>query len=134
MIIDCKDDESECLTQKQLNMLSPNFGEIPILKKMIFIKNKQHLQRVDLIDILWVKTEANYLKLYTQNKNYLIRSTLKNFRDRIEVEFFFKVHKSYLINLYHLDDIRPKFVLVAGQQIPIAKTYYKELCSKLIVL
>ncbi|WP_436516667.1 LytR/AlgR family response regulator transcription factor [Ekhidna sp. To15] len=59
--------------------------------------------RIELIDyerIIWIEGYDYYVKIYCA-KTYIIKDSLKNLSDSLP-DFFFRVHKSSIINLQHL--------------------------------
>jgi DNA-binding LytR/AlgR family response regulator len=61
-------------------------------------------------DILFVKSEGNYLEIYYMNNEsteskHLIRNRLKNVSDILPSEVFFQCHKSYVVNLEKINRV-----------------------------
>lgn len=101
-----------------------------IIKDALFVKTKNLFQKVRFEDILFIKAEHVYIELNVQNnKKYLIRNSMNAFCERMP-EDFFRVHRSYAINMQHLDAINSSYVIVGDEQIPIGKNYREELISK----
>lgn len=98
-----------------------------VLKDAIFVKDKNLFHKVKFDDILFAKSEHVYVELYTtQGKNHLIRTTMNAFSERLP-ENFFRVHRSYTVNLNHLDTINSLYVVIANEEIPIGKAYRDQL-------
>lgn len=105
-----------------------------VLDDRIFIKDKDLLIKVPITDISYIQAESNYCRIVTTHKSYLLAQTLKNVAQSLAGTPFLRVHRSYLINLVHLEQVGSLFLLVAGQQIPIAKSYRPELMEKIQAL
>jgi len=112
------------------NIPQPNQAdEVPqiVIKDAIFVKNKNLFQKVRFDDILFIKAEHVYVELYVKNgKTHLIRNSMNTFCERLP-ENFFRVHRSYAINLDHLDTINSSYVIIQANEIPIGKNYRDEL-------
>lgn len=48
--------------------------------------------------ILWIQAEGNYVRIYYQEKEYLVRETLKEICERIEDPRFVRINRSILVN------------------------------------
>jgi len=113
---------------------APNTDEAVIIKDALFIKDKFRYTKLNIHDILWIKSDGNYLEIKTTNSEELIRATLSNFIERLNSNVFFKTHKSYIVNLNYLTKLEPTFVTIVDVRIPISKVYYDVLIRKLNVV
>ncbi len=97
-----------------------------ILKDSIFVK-KQHLYyRIQFSDIQFIKADNVYLEVNTVDKKFLVRSPLKDYLDKLPKSKFYRAHKSYIVNVDHIDAINSKDIMINNNLIPISKEF-KEL-------
>jgi len=102
-----------------------------IIKDAIFVKDKHLFHKVRFDDILYAKSEHVYVELYTKSgKKHLIRTTMNAFSEGLP-ENFFRTHRSYTVNLNHLDTINSANVFINGTEIPIGKNYRDELMQRI---
>ncbi len=83
-------------------------------------------------DILFIKTSGNYLiaKLVDGSESVLVRAGFSCITDRFGDKFI-RVHKSYLINLNHIKDIKfNKIYVDNGEEIPLGRSYWDEVKNK----
>lgn len=113
---------------------APTDNDALIIKDALFIKDKFKYTKLNISDILWIKSDGNYLEIQTTKKEELIRATLTNFIERLNNELFFRTHKSYIVNLDYLSKIETNYVTIVASKIPITKNYYDELVKKLNVV
>lgn len=91
--------------------------------------------RVEKID--WVGAADNYVELHVGKETHLIRGTLSELGARLDPEIFVRVHRSVLVNLERVSELRPLFnkdhvlVLRDGTQLNVSRTYYEQLLSRL---
>ncbi|WP_298224471.1 response regulator [Flavobacterium sp.] len=111
-----------------------NNSEALVIKDALFLKDKFKYTKLQINDILWIKSDGNYLEIKTLHKEELIRATLSNFIERLNSNIFFKTHKSYVVNLEHMSNLETNFITIQNTKIPIAKPYYDELLKKLNVV
>jgi DNA-binding LytR/AlgR family response regulator len=110
-----------------------SFPMVPsyVLKDRIFIKDGNALVKVFLQDILYVQAERAYCLIATQEKKFLLSVPLKNFEEQITTEFFLRVHRSYLINLNHIDSLEDNTILIQNVRIPVSRSYQEILAKHL---
>lgn len=90
---------------EQLTMLQKNYQRNGN-KKMIGLPTQSGINFVEIRNILMCKAEGNYSIIYftdSHDKDIVTR-TLKEFEDLLADFNFFRVHRSYLINLSHIKE------------------------------
>jgi two-component system, LytTR family, response regulator len=98
-----------------------------VIKDAFFIKKEGAFYKVRFDDIVFAKSEHVYIELHTtERKIHLIRSTIQAISDLLP-EYFYHVHRSFIINLNFLESINTQDVLVKGQRVPISKQHRIEL-------
>lgn len=103
-----------------------------LFQDRIFIKSKDRLIRLFLHDILWLEADDYYCRLVTPGKEILITQTLKQIGETLaEVPGLMRVHRSYIVNLAHVEEIGDMSVQIGKKQIPINKTSRNEIIARL---
>jgi two-component system LytT family response regulator len=60
---------------------------------------------IEMKDIIRLEAESNYTRVYvTEKRSYFVSKPLKVFEDSIKDNIFFRVHRSYIINLNHVKE------------------------------
>lgn len=100
-----------------------------VLKDSIFVK-KQHLYyRIQFGDIQFIKADNVYLEVNTVDKKFLVRSPLKDYLEKLPQRKFYRAHKSYIVNVDHIDAINSKDILINNTLIPISKEFKEFIIS-----
>jgi len=100
-------------------------------KESLKVMDKGFLVPVPFNEILYLKADGLYTRVFTKVKSYLIRDILKGFEDKLPKEQFMRVHKSFLINVNHISSFNAKKINLGEVSIPIRRGLYKELMEKL---
>lgn len=77
-------------------------------------------------DIIYCQAQSNYTELFLADGQKITSSyTLKSFEDLLTDQYFFRTHKSFLINLRHIDVYRKGeggvVVMSNGREIEVAR-------------
>ena len=88
----------------------------------IFIKSGTDYRKLDTRSILYIKGTGNYLTFVTLNKEILTLLTMKEALEILPPQFQ-RIHKSYIINLDHVELVEAEEVKLKGQRIPIGDHY-----------
>jgi DNA-binding LytR/AlgR family response regulator len=89
----------------------------------MFLPVDDQLIKINYRDILYVKSDNVYVEIYTKTQTYLFRSSLTSFLAKMPADLFFRTHKSYGVNLQHIEAVNHIDLLIQGQKIPISKTF-----------
>lgn len=86
--------------------------------------------------IISIKAAGNYVEIYSCDMRVLHRSTLKAFMSKLTGEFV-RVHRSYVINLHHLEQLRSELgrysecVMSNQHVIPLSAFYRADVLAAL---
>jgi DNA-binding LytR/AlgR family response regulator len=112
--------------------ISSENREAHLFKDRLFLKVKDRMIRLFLSDILWVEADDYYCKLVTKDKEYLITQPLKQMEEALStMPAFMRVHRSFMVNLSHIEEIGDMFVSIHKKQIPLNKSSREELVLRL---
>jgi len=102
-----------------------------VLKDSIFVK-KQHLYyRIQFEDIQFIKADNVYLEVNTIDKKFLVRSPLKDYLEKLPKGKFYRAHKSYIVNVDHIDAINSRDIMINDTLIPISKDFKEFIISSM---
>lgn len=101
---------------------------IPDLEKnhdYIFLKVEYQLVKVMVKDIAYVEAYKDYVKVHLTNKpNPLLSLTsMKAMEDMLPQQDFMRVHRSYIINLNHIDSVSRNVVNIGDAHITVSDNY-----------
>ena len=75
-------------------------------------------------DILFVESFLHDIVIHTRSQEYRIRENISAFAERLSADFF-RVHRSYLVNLKTIVRIgRASVTLTSGVELPLARGKY----------
>lgn len=100
----------------------------------IYIKSDGKLIRLENDDILYIESMGDYVKFITNEKKIITHNTIKNLTAKINPAVFCKVHRSYIINMNKISDIRENMLYIKGTMIPISKSNRTMVMSRLKII
>lgn len=76
--------------------------------RRLMIRGKEGLSFVDMEDILLIQREDRQTVLYAlDGRKYVTGDSLSEIEEKLDPDVFFRSHKSYIINLNHVDTVTP---------------------------
>ena len=98
---------------------------------IIYLKSGTKTFRIKTDSILYIEGMGNYVTFYMQDKKIVTYMSIQEVLDLLPQDFFYRIHKSYIVSLKHIDVIEHHRVLIKNHSIPIGQTY-RENFSKVI--
>ena len=99
-----------------------------------YVNIDRRLIKIDLPSINLIEANGDYIKIKTEDKNYIVHSTLKKIEEKLPDTLFLKVHRSYIINMKKIIDIEDNSVLINKDVIPVSRSKRPELMKRLNLL
>ncbi len=101
-------------------------GEVPgdEVSDKIMVKSEKRILQLDLVDIYFLESYGNYVKLWLKDSFHLTPRTLTSFVRELPEKIFLKVHKSFIVQVTHIDYIEGNQIFLRnGKTIPIGKNF-----------
>jgi len=99
----------------------------------MYIRQGDSFLKIVWEDILYVESMQNYLKLHFTDKTFTIHQTMTSLEELLPKDAFFRIHKSYLVNISHIEMISGGRIFVNGKELPLSKHRKDELFNNVIL-
>ncbi|WP_320054525.1 LytTR family DNA-binding domain-containing protein [uncultured Acetobacteroides sp.] len=117
-------------TEKVLGRLAPAPAE-RCMDEFIFLKTEYKLEKVRFDEILYVESRGDYIYVVTPRVKVLTLMSLKGMAEKLPLDSFVRVHKSYIVAVDKIDAIEHGRVHIRGSAIPIGDMYREKLWQRL---
>jgi two-component system, LytTR family, response regulator LytT len=104
------------------------------VKNDFYVNIDRRLIKIDLPSIYLIEAKGDYINIKTEDKNYVVHSTLKKIEEKLPTSLFLKVHRSYIINVKKIIDIEDNSVLIKKDVVPVSRSNRPELMKRLDLL
>lgn len=93
--------------------------------KEIFIKSGYEHIRVNMDDIHYIKSDADYTEIVTDSKKHLSPEPLRYWEEHLPGNEFIRVHKSFIVHLQKIEKLTSSYVYIQHQKapVPIGRAY-----------
>ncbi len=98
-------------------------------EKMINIKDRGQIFRVDVGNIERIDAAGDYMCIYTEDNTLILRETMKDLEKRLDPRMFQRVHRSTIVNLDQVKEVKPHtngesfLTLGSGTQVKVSRSY-----------
>jgi DNA-binding LytR/AlgR family response regulator len=97
----------------------------------ILLKADKRLVKVKISNILYVEAAGDYSRIHTTEQRLMILSQIRNLEYELEPFPFFRIHRSYLINLEHITYVEGNQVCIGIVKLPVSRSIRTQLLEKL---
>lgn len=129
-------DKADKLSQKeintQLNTLVNNLQTDEQAKKKIILKTFDNIHMVKVKDIVYLESDGRYTTVWlATGGSVIVSETLKHYHEMLGDMGFYRLHKSYLINLEYIQRFEKAeggyVILEGGAKVPVASRKREDL-------
>jgi two-component system, LytTR family, response regulator len=98
-------------------------------EKLINIKDRGQIFRVDVDTIERIDAAGDYMCIYTGDNTLILRETMKDLERRLDPRRFQRIHRSTIVNLDLVKQVKPHtngecfLVLDSGAQVKVSRSY-----------
>jgi DNA-binding LytR/AlgR family response regulator len=107
-------------------ILFPPAPLAPSERLHIFINVNKKMVKVYIDEILYIESKKEYISIVTREKSFLTKFQLGEIEAQLANNDFLRIHRSFLVSKAKIDAFTATEIEIAGQQIPIGRSY-KEL-------
>lgn len=91
---------------------------------------------VAVADIAYAEAQGDYARLHTDSGSHLVRVPLSTLEDRWRAHGFVRVHRSHLVALARIDELRLEAgsmtVRIGGAELPVSRRHARTLRDQLL--
>lgn len=128
----------DTIQRVEKHFLAPKEQEAGKMTGKLAVEGDGEIFYLDPKDILYISREEKFSKIITKSKEYETKTPLKELESRLLPYSFFRIHKSYLVNLDYVTRLTPWFngayqLEIEGwdEMLSVSRNYVKALRTQL---
>lgn len=110
-----------------VQVLSDDFAEKP---DYFFIKSDTRIVKFMFSEIHAIEAQREYIKIITPSRKVMSLVSLTSIANALPSDFV-RIHRSYIINMRHIDEVQSSEVVIGKEIYPISRNYRDEFFKKL---
>jgi len=125
--------EQKVSSQKNTEDLLETASHSPAQSQRIVVKTGSKIKIIPVHDVLYLEAADDYVKVHTQEGNFLKNKTMSHFEKTLDPQQFVRSHRSYIINIQQITRIDPYekdnhvAILKSGAKVPVSRNGYVKL-------
>ncbi|MBF9141421.1 LytR/AlgR family response regulator transcription factor [Hymenobacter properus] len=119
------------MAERQSSAGADNIEDTPANAAFTFVKVDNKLVRVTFADVRYVEALGDYVHIITGQSKLIVYSTMKGVEEKFPSSLFVRVHRSFIVNVNHIQALEDNMLTVEGKQIPVGQTYLRDVMQRL---
>jgi len=104
---------------------------IPEKSDTIFVRSDRKMVKISIPDILYIESLADYIKIHLPDNTVVTRETMSSIEAKLPQQDFMRVHRSFVVSIAGIESFTNEYVEINRKQIPISRSYKKEVLERL---
>jgi DNA-binding LytR/AlgR family response regulator len=113
----------EVLNQNRVGVITNPETSSDISEQTVFIKSGSEFHQLPIQDIRYIESDGNYVTFHTTKRSILARYKISEVKELLPLQFFVRIHRSYIVALKHIETVKRHCVVMDGNEIPISSNY-----------
>ena len=124
------------LLNKRLQSLPKENKKQSFINSILISDNNNKKLLLQVNNILYFSANSPYINVYDSSKKYLYTETLKSLETQLDNNQFVRIHKSHIVNIYHISSIQSRqngdydITLSNSTILRVSRNYAKDFKSK----
>ena len=102
----------------------------PGLETITIRENRENI-KLPVSEIKYVESQKEYVLFVCEGQTFRSRMSMAQVEEVLDGKGFLRIHRSFLIAVFHIDSYSRRQIKIGGESIPIGRYYQKEVQEKL---
>lgn len=102
-------------------MKADNAIEYRLDESLFLGETQQRYVKVCKMDVLYMRAKGSWVDVITTRRTYRLSTHLGNLTTQLDDAFFFRISRSYVVNLHRIDAVEGYNLTVANQTLTMAR-------------
>lgn len=122
---------------KAVNKALPEYENLLLANKPIDLEKKSGIDsiylridrkqvRIVLDEILYIESDKDYIKIFTNDKMHLCRQTISAIEAMVDKNKFVRIHRSFIVPVNKIKSYTHELVEINKKELPIGKLYLNQ--------
>ncbi|MCF8346190.1 MAG: LytTR family transcriptional regulator [Bacteroidales bacterium] len=106
-------------------------GNIPGTEEHFTVRSDRKNRIIRFRDVTYLESMSDYVRIFLIPGEMIVtRETISGLYEKLPPHFI-RIHRSYIINTAHVDSFSKEVVIIGGKELPVSRTYRKEVLAGL---
>lgn len=99
----------------------------------LFLKSGYDLIKVNVAEIYFIRSDADYTEVHLKDKKHLSAETLRYWEGKLGEKIFFRSHRSYIVNFTKIHKVSGSTIFLENNiKIPLGRAYKNDFLEQFV--
>ncbi|MFC2580099.1 MAG: LytR/AlgR family response regulator transcription factor, partial [Bacteroidota bacterium] len=100
--------------------------------RYIHVRQEGGFLRILQQDILYIRSMENYVNIKLTDRQFIVHTTMQSIEKVLDTNRFFRIHRSFLVNVRRIESISGGRVIIDGHSLPLSRRRKEELLKSIV--
>jgi two-component system response regulator protein len=100
--------------------------------RYIYVRQEGGFLRILQQDILYIRSMENYVNIKLTDRQFIVHTTMQSIEKVLDTNRFFRIHRSFLVNVRRIESISGGRVIIDGYSLPLSRRRKEELFKSIV--
>ena len=100
--------------------------------RYIYVRQEGGFLRILQQDILYIRSMENYVNIKLTDRQLIVHTTMQSIEKVLDTNRFFRIHRSFLVNVRRIESISGGRVIIDGHSLPLSRRRKEELFKSIV--
>ena len=101
-----------------------------IVNQCLFVRANGKYKKICGSDLLFVEAAGSYVHVQTRTDRYTLSQNLTHFQKKTPMSNLIRIHRSYMVNIDHVDSFEDSFVFIQNHKLPLSENFKAEFLAR----
>jgi len=107
-------------------------NKVETIEANLYVRQGDGFSRIVCKDILYIEGMQNYVRFHLSNRSLIVHQTMTSLEQMLLGNTFFRIHRSYIVNVNCIDSVSGNRVFINNKALPISTAKRDEFYSKVV--
>jgi DNA-binding LytR/AlgR family response regulator len=102
-----------------------------LANQCLFVRTNGKFKKVCGNDLLFVEAAGSYVHVQTRTDRYTLSQNLTHFQKKTPMSNLIRIHRSYMVNIDHVDSFEDSFVFIQNHKLPLSENFKTEFLARI---
>jgi DNA-binding LytR/AlgR family response regulator len=100
-----------------------------IVNQCLFVRTNGKYKKICPNDILFIEAGGSYVHIQSRTERHTLSQNLTHFQQKTPLPNLVRIHRSYIINIDHVDSFEESFVFIQNHKLPLSDNFRADFIS-----
>jgi DNA-binding LytR/AlgR family response regulator len=102
-----------------------------MVNQCLFVRTNGKYKKICPQDILFIEAGGSYVHIQTRTERHTLSQNLSHFQQKTPLPNLVRIHRSYIINIDHVDSFEESFVFIQNHKLPLSDNFKADFLARI---